>query len=100
MATKYAADIEAIRRTVEGIAHAVTGIQSLAERTARIEDKLDDLAQTNAAMLQWREDHEKAHEQIASDMRTQNQRLWALGGGGGLLSLIAFILNVIGIGQH
>lgn len=49
-----------------------------------------------AAHQQWLAGHDAEHRVLVGRLRTLSSRLWALGGGGGLLGLFATILQFLG----
>lgn len=116
--------IQAINEGVDGYIEKpynpdrlLKAVQSLADRAEHridcgveaFKERLDDIyalmlklngfvrrhGETLAAHSQWLDTHEQEHEKAEREMRTLSSRLWALGGGGGLLGLIATILQLL-----
>jgi chromosome segregation ATPase len=81
-------------------------IDQLADLASRQEEILTAVNQINgrvrdhgellAAHQQWRTGHEAEHSDLDGRLRTLGSRLWAVGGGGGLLGLLATILQFLG----
>ena len=77
-----------------------THIAYIKEAVDRIERKLDALngsvdqhGEALAALMQWRDDHERHHDDVQRRLDALGKRVWAIGGVNGLLALISSIFG-------
>jgi len=90
--TEYTAALQLLTTKIDALADSATRRE---EMLVAINGHVREHGETLATHTEWILGHTQRHEDISADMHSLSSKVWALGGGSGILAALAMVLQVL-----